>query len=444
MLAKEVGRPQDAFGAFLVLWTGQLLSTIGSGATAFALGVQAFKQTGSAASFALTVLCAFLPTFLLTPLGGVLADRHDRRMLIILSDVGSIVGIALVLLALEEAQVQPWQIYVGIAFNSVFGALRSPAYKASVSDYLAPSRYGQASGLVQLANATQFLISPMLAGLLLSVTTIQVLLFLDIASFAIAIACTQIVRRRAAPTAGQADVATATGVWQDLCVGFAATVSNRGVVVVVSLVSLLLFYVGLLQTLFAPMVLSFTDERTLGVAQSACASGMLFSGLLIGVTSKWQRHGRVLAAFLVVTGLSFAAMGLSQNIWGVSVPAFLFFSTVPFVNASIDVLIRQNLDPANEGKVWAFVSLMTYLGSVIAYAIGGYLADLVFNPLFMPGGAWSQTLLARLVGVGPGRGIGFMFLVSGLGVVAVAVACARSRRIEALERPAAPRQELST
>ena len=71
------------FRRFLLLWSGELISSIGGGLTSFGLGVYIFRQTGSAASMALVTLLGFLPTLLLSVPAGVLADRYDRRLLMI-------------------------------------------------------------------------------------------------------------------------------------------------------------------------------------------------------------------------------------------------------------------------------------------------------------------------------------------------------------------------
>lgn len=72
------------FNRFLLLWSGELVSAIGGGLTSFGLGVYIFQQTGSAADMALVTLLAFLPTLLLSVPAGVLADRYDRRLLMML------------------------------------------------------------------------------------------------------------------------------------------------------------------------------------------------------------------------------------------------------------------------------------------------------------------------------------------------------------------------
>lgn len=85
------------FGKFLLLWSGELISSVGGGLTSFGLGVYVFNETGSAASMAIVSLLAFLPTLLLSVPAGVLADRHDRRLLMMLGDGLSGLGILYIL-----------------------------------------------------------------------------------------------------------------------------------------------------------------------------------------------------------------------------------------------------------------------------------------------------------------------------------------------------------
>ena len=157
---------EKSFKNFLLLWSGELISAIGSGLTAFGLGVYVFEQTGKASAVALVTLLAFMPSLLLSPLAGVLADRYDRRLLMVLGDSLSAVGIGFILICMLRGEAQLWQIYVGITISSIFSSLLAPAYKATVTDLLTKEQYTKASGLVQVAGSSKFLISPVIAGLL--------------------------------------------------------------------------------------------------------------------------------------------------------------------------------------------------------------------------------------------------------------------------------------
>lgn len=75
---------KNTFHKFLLLWSGSFISAIGSGLTAFGLGVYIFQQTGKTSLMALVTLLGFLPSLLLSIPAGILADRYDRRLLMVI------------------------------------------------------------------------------------------------------------------------------------------------------------------------------------------------------------------------------------------------------------------------------------------------------------------------------------------------------------------------
>ena len=150
------------FSRFLLLWAEELVSSVGSGLTSFGLGVYVFRQTGSAADMALVTLLAFLPTLLLSVPAGVLADRYNRRLLMMAGDGCSALGILYIFFCMQNGGASLTQICIGVTISSVFSSLLEPAYRATVSDLLEQEDYSRASGLVSLAGSARYLIAPCL------------------------------------------------------------------------------------------------------------------------------------------------------------------------------------------------------------------------------------------------------------------------------------------
>ena len=115
-----------------VLVIGSLVSSIGSGMTAFALATWAFTTFGTASSVAMIELCALAPIVLLSPLAGVLADRHDRRTMMLLGDGGSALGLATVLIAVTRPEPSLLLVLAGVTVSSCLAALTEPALRAAV------------------------------------------------------------------------------------------------------------------------------------------------------------------------------------------------------------------------------------------------------------------------------------------------------------------------
>ena len=124
------------FTLFFIIWIGQFLSRIGSGISAFALGLYLYQKTGSTSTYSFLLLYAFLPSVLLTPFGGVIADRTDRKLMMVVGDLVSSLGIVFTIVMFLLYPDKHWSIYLGIAMISMGVALHSPAFKASVTDLI--------------------------------------------------------------------------------------------------------------------------------------------------------------------------------------------------------------------------------------------------------------------------------------------------------------------
>ncbi len=418
-----------SFGRFLIIWSGQLISSIGSGLTAFTLGVYAFEKTQSATVFSLIILFAFLPSYLLKPIGGALADRFDRRLMMIIGDLGSALGLVFILLMFLAGNYGMWVIYLGVAVSSSFDALHNPAYKASVTDLVDEKIYTKASGLMQLADSSRFLISPVIAGFLIQFLAIEQILIIDITTFLIALILVFCVKKRVI-TAG-INRHSESFIAGFVC-GFRYTFSHKVIVGLLLITSAISFSVGFLQSLMGPMILAFSDAKTLGIVLSASSSGMIASSFLIGVFGKTTKKVKILSIALAFAGLFYALFGTSTNIHFLIASGFLFFSALPFVNTSLDVLIRKNVDNQMQGRVWSIVSLVSQLGLVVAFSTAGLLADTVFNPLLQPGGLLSSSV-GRILGTDPGRGIGLMFILSGIFMTGISSLVWKSKSLRKLE-----------
>ena len=405
-----------SFLKFIIVWIGQLVSSIGGGLTAFTLGVYAYEKTQTATSFALVTLFSFLPSILLRPIGGVLADRFDRRVMMIIGDIGSATGVAFIWFLLKyQGNIELWQIYLGVSISSIFLALQSPAYKASITDLLTEEQFAKASGLVQLASSAQYLVSPIVAGFLLSMTSIENILILDILTFIFAALAVVAIKKEASKSHSDSPHLS---LFKDLKEGWEVIVCNQGVLTLILIISLVTFYIGFLQTLLGPMILSFSTPQTLGTILSTSALGMIGTSLYIGIRKVRTDYVRMLSYGLIGAGVFFALMGLSTNVYVITLNGFLFFCALPFINTSTDVLIRKSIPNEKQGRVWGIIGVLSQIGFIVAYGVAGYLADRIFNPLLVEGGILTSTI-GQIIGVGNGRGIGLLFIFSGLLVVLI-------------------------
>ena len=404
----------SGFKKFLLLWMGEFISSIGGGLTSFGLAVYVFNETGSAASMAIVSLLAFLPTLILSAPAGVLADRYDRRLLMMLGDGLSGLGILYILICMIIGQASLVQICIGVSVSSVFSALLEPSYRATITDILTKEEYSKASGMVSLAGSARYLISPMLAGFLLAVSDIKLLLIIDICTFIVTVSTTLVVKRGI--TAKSIDKQESfLSSFKD---GWKAITEKKGVFVLILMSSIVTCFMGVFQILAEPMVLDFADSTTLGIVETVCACGMLAASLVLGIKGIKKGYAKVLGISLAFSGITMAGFGLKQNVYLMCVAGFLFFATLPFTNNCLDYLARTNIPDEKQGRAWGLIGFLSQLGYVVAYGLSGIVAD----------------ALAESFNVSVGIGSSYVVMISGGLLLATAVVLFLLRSVRELER----------
>lgn len=359
------------FSKFILLWAGELISGVGGGLTSFGLGVYVFQKTGSAASMALVTLLAFLPTLLFSVPAGVLADRYDRRLLMMIGDGCSALGIFYILVCMRSGEAALYQICIGVFVSAVFSALLEPAYRATVTDLLTKEEYSRAGGMVSIAGSARYLISPVLAGALLAVSDMRLLLLIDICTFFPTVIGAAVVRKEIAVKEKAGEESFIESFRQ----GWRAVTGRRGILILITVSALITFFMGTFQILAQPVILNFADSTVLGIGETVCACGMLVSGLFLGVKGIKSGHARILSVSLFIAGIGMAGFGVRENIFCACGFGFLFFAMLPFANNCLDYLIRRNIPDALQGRAWGLIGFLSQIGYVAAYGLAGAAAD---------------------------------------------------------------------
>lgn len=402
------------FGKFLLLWSGELISAIGGGLTSFGLGVYVFMQTGSATGMALVTLLGFLPTLILSVPAGVLADRYDRRLLMMIGDGCSALGIIYILLCMINGGASLTQICIGVFVSAVFSSLLEPSYRATVSDLLTKEEFSKANGLVSLAGSARYLVSPLLAGLLLSVSDIKLLLVIDISTFVITVISTAVVKRGIETKQVQKEASFLTSMKE----GWEAVHSRSGIFLLILVSAVLTLFMGVFQILAEPLILAFADSKTLGIAETVCATGMLVSSLILGMRGIKKKYVRVLEVSLALAGINMIGFGVWENIFVITIFGFMFFMMLPFANNCLDYLVRTNIPDELQGRAWGFIGFLSQMGYVVAYSVGGILAD----------------YMAKVMCTNVGRGAGVVIIGSGICLIVTALAMSGMKSIKELSK----------
>jgi DHA3 family macrolide efflux protein-like MFS transporter len=433
---------------FLAVWAGQSISLVGSGMYAFAVGVWVYERTQSATLFGLILFFEMLPGVLIAPYAGVVADRVNRRTVMLFGNAGMIAGALVVLLATMHNQVNFWELYPALVMGSVSAQFHAAAYDSSIVLLMPESRWNRANGLVQLGEAIANVSAPLAAGTLLIVLHIWGLILLDIATFGVAFAALLVLKMPDLPkTAGQQEgsrqeqagdtdpAPTAPPpprLRDDLRYGWRFIRASSGLPAMLATFSLLSFFVNIAVVAATPLVLSFTNSATFGVVAAAGGAGMVAGGLVMVAWKGPARRVPLMLTALCGTGIFIALYGVRPSALLVGVGQFGFFFCLPIANASGAGIWQRRVPADVQGRVFAARRMLARVTVPIAILIAGPLIDDVFKPLLTRHGSLAGVL-GPAFGTGPGRGIGLLFVLLGLAMLITSLIGFANPRLRAVE-----------
>ncbi len=425
---------------FLLIWSGQLVSMLGTGLSSFGLLVWLLSTTREATPYALAFLTATLPGILFAPAAGHLADRRDRRLVMIVADsFDALITLAVAILVFTEA-LRPWMVYILTFLSSTSQTFQEPAWSAAVPSIVPRDRLDRANGLASLSQALASLIPPLLAGLLFSAIGLKGLLVIDFVTYFFALGGILLVRlpRIQATEAPGTEGKRAT-ILGDALFGFRYMAGIKGMLGLVCYFAFVNFCLNFAMVLLGPMVLPAGGSAGLGIVQSVFGLGALAGGLAVAVFGG-PRKNRIpfLVACLGVAALGVMAAGLRPGLAWAGAGVFLMIFAIQVGGAASQKVFQTRIEAGAQGRTKAARSMLSTSLMPLAFLSAGPLVDRLAGPALLPGGSLSASWVGRILGLGEGRGAGLLFVVSGTVLLIVTLAVLASPGIRRLEAPLPP------
>jgi MFS family permease len=404
---------------FIVIWLGQTVSLIGSQMTNFAITIWVWELTGQATALALFGLLTQAPRVLVTPFAGIIVDRCNRKLLMMIGDAIACFSTIVILLLYLTNNLQIWHLYLAGAINGIFEQLQELAYLASISMMVSEEQYSRASSIGFLASYGSDIIAPALAGVLYAVIGLIGILIIDLATFAIAL-LTLLFVRIPEPAHVEPEPFSRANLQQQVVFGCRYIMARPSLLALLVLEMLFWFAHDLGAPLYSPMILARTgnDAKVLASLASAAGIGGVLGALLVSAWGGTKRriHGMLIG--IIGAGLSKTAFGLGQMllIW---IPAqFCSSLNFPLLGSSSDAIWLTQIKPDVQGRVFAARRVSILVASTIGYLIAGPLADYVFEPAMIPGNSLA-TIFGGIFGTGKGAGMTLLYVISSLGLLLV-------------------------
>ena len=358
--------------SFSLLWTGQLISTMGSALTSLAASIYVFRLTGSALSVGLMLMATAAPSLLVGLFAGVFVDRYDRKKIMITADLLRAVLIALIPTLVPLSVI--W-LYVIVMLASAIGQFFDPAHESLLPEVASDEELAAANSLIAISQFGSTAVGFAAAGLIASAANINWAFYADAFSFLISAVCVYLIGAR--PIQAEEETSAAM-VIKNLRAGVRQLFSTPVLRSLFTVQVVVLISFGLSNTLLLPFALKAlgATEFEYGLQEGLTSIGFVVGSLLMAKVFDRLQGGAWLA-------ISFLGMGLIGIVYSFlqSVPLAIGLITFSgFFNAPSSigrrVIVQRNTPAEMRGRV----SSVFFVARDVLFLIGmtaAGLADLI-------------------------------------------------------------------
>jgi DHA3 family macrolide efflux protein-like MFS transporter len=422
-----------AMRSFLLFWASQAISSLGTAMTNYALVIWIYGQRGTASGITTLSLFSFLPSILFCFAAGTLADRWDKKKIMLVSDCIAACGTLTICTLYGTGSLEIWHLYIINFTLSLMNAFQNPAIYVSVTLLAPKDQYVRVSGIMSLSNSLVIVLAPALAAAVLSFGGIGTVLLLDLASFGIAFLLLLFFIKIPRPALQDGPK---EGFLKSILTGFGFLKEHTAllkIILVFALIILLAYMTGYGTLPAMILARSGNNEMTLGAVSSAVGIGMLAGSLLVTLAKPAKSRTKVIflsCAVSFVLGDVLWSLERSAVPWMLS--AFFGNLPIPFLSANMTAIMRTKVPVELQGRVFSARDTLQYATIPVGLFWGGFLADYIFEP-FMAAASPLQQLLTHIFGSGKGSGMAIMFMLTGIAGVVSNLLCLKNPVFQELD-----------
>ncbi|MCL4867579.1 MAG: MFS transporter [Anaerolineae bacterium] len=389
---------------FWFLWSGQAISLLGSQVVQFALIWWLTQQTGSARVLAGATLVGMLPQIVLGPFVGVLVDRWNRRLIMLVADSLTAAATLLLVFLFASGVVQVWHIYLIMFARSLGGAFHFSSMASSTTLMVAKEHLPRVQGFNQMLQGGMNIASAPLGALMLSLWPMQQVLMLDVitALFAVIplffIAIPQPVKKVSEVGAA----AVKPSFFRELRAGLAYVWHWPALMLLMAMAMSINFLLTPTSSL-TPLLVTQHFQGTawhLGGLEAVWGIGVIIGGLGLGVWGGFRSKIVTSMTGLLFIGLGVAAMGLApSHMFPLALVSMAVLGiAIPMTNGPIFAIFQSQVAPEMQGRVFSLIGSLSAAMAPLGLLIAGPVADaLGIRFWYVLGGG--VTLLMGMVGL---------------------------------------------
>lgn len=402
---------------YIMLWSTQSLSALGSGMTSYALVLWLYLQSGSALKTALLSVFSYAPYVAVSVFAGALSDRWNKKRVMLICDFLAAITTVIVYGLIKTNALCPWHLYVLNMLNSLMNTVQQPAGEVAATLLVPKEYYQKTSGLRSFSRSLNSILQPVLATALFSFGGMEAVILADLTTFAIAFLTLSLFihipeEKNTAERNRESLLASAAE-------GLKWLKRNPLILNLMMFLAFINLTASIYNAALPAMVLSKANggKEVLGLVNTCVGLATLAGSLLSIVLPEPKNRVKTICITLFIsmsTENFLLAFGNSPVIWCIG--AVLGWLPIPLMDSSLDVIYRSNIPSDIQGRVYSCRNSLQFFTIPVGFLAGGILIDKVFEPIMSV--KVKSRLLTRIFGYGKGSGAAMLFFVLGVaGVV---------------------------
>ena len=402
---------------WLLLWSTQSFSGLGSAMTSYALVIWSYTQNGSALMTALLMVSSYAPYVLLSIFAGALSDKWRKKPTMLVCDTAAALTTVLMLVLLQKDALRIWHLYLINGINGTMNTVQQPASEVATTRVLPKKHYQRVGGLRYFANSLNSVMTPVIATAVLGIAGIKAVAAFDLFTFGVAFVVLAFGIR--IPEHEETDK-EAENLLESVEKGLSYLRRERGIFGLIMFLAAINLVASIYEAAFPAMMLSRDGggEKAMGLVNAVIGMTTFAGSILASAVKKPKSRVRVICNCLLFS-MSFEnfflAFGRTTFVWCVG--GFLGWIAIPLMSTNLDAIMRLHVPEQVQGRVYSVRNSLQFFTIPVGYFLGGFLVDRVFEPIMAV--QREGSVLTRMFGSGKGSGAAFLFFIiafAGIGV----------------------------
>lgn len=416
---------------FLLLWSTQAFSGLGSAMTSYALVIWSYTQKGSALMTAILMVSSYAPYVLLSIFAGALSDKWNKKATMLVCDTMAALTTVVMLVLLHTDRLQIWQLYLINGVNGLMNTVQQPASEVAVTRVLSKEHYQRVGGLRYFSSSLNSIMTPVIATAVMGIAGMGAIVAFDLLTFAVAFLVLLFgIRIPETEENGEEQEKLMASVKKEITY----LKKEQGIFGLILFLAAINLVASIYDAAFPAMMLSRNggSEGTLGLVNAVIGISTLIGSILASFSKTPKSRVRVICnclLFSMSTENFLLAFGRTPIVWCVG--GFLGWIAIPLMNTNLDAIMRLHVPEKMQGRVYSVRNSLQFFTIPLGYFLGGLLVDQVFEPIMAV--QREDSILRLMFGSGKGSGAAFLFFVIAFAGIGVCLYFRRNKHIWELE-----------